>query len=469
MHIYHFRKWLITTVGFDNAVFYSVLGQSWQICSGAVNLVLIAHFMTELEQGYLYTFQSLLAFQVLFDLSLPAVLFQYACHEMAHLKWHVKGIVDGDTTAKARLASLIGISLKWYSIAAALMLVLFLLFGYLFFIVKEVPQNPISWKIPWVLISVASSILIMFNPIVGIIEGCGRIAEVAIFRLIQDLIGGILYWVALSFGFGLLALPILFFSRVTAVLTYLCLYRRRFLIDLKPLGCGLNRVNFTREIWPFQWRFLLCSVSSLLASSLLIPIVFVAQGPVTAGKLGMTMTIITAIVSFSTIWMHTKVPLLCNLVALNLRAELDSTMIRVSKQVLFALLSLASGAIMAIAAVNLYFPSLASRIAAFATDIVLIFAILAGFPNLAASAYLRAHKVELTAVANISIAVMTILLTLLVSRYPNLIYIAIVQVSCNVILSVWVCRILIRFRSQIAVTKGVPAASTQWGKILPPP
>ena len=118
------RKWLFKTAGVDRAVAYAVPGRIWQIVVGVVNIILIARFITRSEQGYLYTFQSLLAFQLLFDLSLSGILVQFAGHEMAHLKWQAQGTVEGESAAKSRLASLIRISFKWYSIAAVLMLVL---------------------------------------------------------------------------------------------------------------------------------------------------------------------------------------------------------------------------------------------------------------------------------------------------------------------------------------------------------
>jgi hypothetical protein len=121
---FNLRKWLSQTAGIDKAVAYSVSSKIWQIIVGLVNVVLITKYITSAEQGYLYTFQSLLGFQILFDLSLSAVLVQFAGHEMAKLKWVIGGTVQGESLAKSRLASIIRISFKWYTIAAGLMLLL---------------------------------------------------------------------------------------------------------------------------------------------------------------------------------------------------------------------------------------------------------------------------------------------------------------------------------------------------------
>lgn len=447
-------KQLLRKFGVDRAVAYAASGRIWQIVVGVVSIILIARFITRSEQGYLYTFQSLLAFQILFDLSLSAVLVQFAGHEMAHLKWQAQGTVEGESAAKARLASLIRISFKWYSIAAVLMLVLLTSGGYIFFKSKEVAQNPVNWQAPWILICTAASILIIFTPILGIIEGCGKVAEVAAFRIIQDSVGALIYWIALGSGLKLLALPALFFTRVTVLLIYLLFFRGRFLIDLKSTSVS-RKISFSEEIWPFQWRYLVCSISSLLASSLMIPIVFAAQGPVVAGQLGMTLSITTALLSVSMVWISTKVPLFCNLVALKKYDELDRTFRTVGKHSFSIMLALSSGIIILIVAVNKLVPSFAIRLADPTTAGLLILAVLMAFPNIAGSAYLRAHKREVTAPANISIALITLLLVYFASRHAGLLYIGIVQTVSSGVLSFWVYSLLIRYRKQWHVSLSI--------------
>jgi len=447
MQTSHLKNWLSKTAGVDRAVAYAASGRIWQIVVGVVNIILIARFITRSEQGYLYTFQSLLAFQILFDLSLSAVLVQFAGHEMAHLKWQAQGTVEGEYAAKSRLASLIRISFKWYSIAAVLMLVLLTSGGYIFFKSKEVAQNPVNWQAPWILICTAASILIIFTPILGIIEGCGKVAEVAAFRIIQDSVGALIYWIALGSGLKLFALPALFFTRVTVLLIYLLVFRGRFLIDLKSTSVS-RKISFSEEIWPFQWRFLVCSISSLLASSLMIPIVFAAQGPVVAGQLGMTLSITSALLSVSMVWISTKVPLFCNLVALKKYDELDRTFRTVGRHSFSVMLALSAGIIIMIVAVNKLIPSFAVRLADPTTAVLLILAVLMAFPNIAGSAYLRAHKREVTAPANISTALITLLLVYFASRHAGLLYIGIVQAVSSGLLSFWVYSLFIRYRQK---------------------
>jgi O-antigen/teichoic acid export membrane protein len=448
------KSWLSRTTGIDKAVAYAASGRIWQIIIGVVNIILIARFITRPEQGYLYTFQSLLAFQVLFDLNLASVLVQFAGHEMAHLKWQIQGTVEGDSFAKSRLASLIRISFKWYSVAAGLMLVLLTSGGYIFFRGKEVAHNPVNWQAPWMLICVAASILIIFTPILGIIEGCGKVAEVAGFRIVQDSVGALVYWLALSFGLKLFALPALFFTRIVVLLIYLFVVRGRFLIDLKSMRM-IRKISFGDEIWPFQWRFLLCSISSLLASSLMVPIVFAAQGPVVAGQLGMTLSITSALLAVSMVWISTKVPLFCNLVALKKYDELDRTFRTVGRHSFSVMLVLSAGIIIMIVIGNKVAPSFSARLADPTSAGLLVLAVLMAFPNVAGSAYLRAHKREVTAPANLAIGIVTLMLVVFAAQHAGLLYIGVAQVVSNGVLSCWVYSLLIRYRKEWHLHPGV--------------
>jgi O-antigen/teichoic acid export membrane protein len=445
MHRFSIIRWLSQKLGIDKAVAYSVAGKIWQIVAGIINILLIAHFISRAEQGYLYTFQSLLALQILFDLSLPSVLIQFAGHEMAHLKWQQNGTVHGNATAKSRLSSLIRISFRWYSYASVLMLFVLSVGGVLFFTSKGVSQNTVNWEPPWLLICLAASTLIILTPLLGIIEGCGKVAEVAAFRITQDSIASAIYWISLMSGLRLFSLPILYFTRMTILLIYLILFRGRFLFDLKSKKSD-DTVKFKKEIWPFQWRFLICSISSLLAFYLATPIVFAAQGPIAAGQLGMTLSITTALSSVSIVWISTKTPLFCNLIALKNYEELDRVFSKVSRQSFSVLACLSGGLIIAILAASKFFPVFSLRLADPGSSALLVLAVLMSFPNIAGSFYLRAHKREVTARANLIIALFTVIAIFLASRYKGFFYLGIAICLSSFILSLWVSSLFFRYR-----------------------
>jgi len=80
-----FRTWLREHLGLDKAIGYTILGRAWASLAGLVTVALIAHLLSPAEQGFYYTFGSLIALQIIFELGFSFVILQMASHERAHL------------------------------------------------------------------------------------------------------------------------------------------------------------------------------------------------------------------------------------------------------------------------------------------------------------------------------------------------------------------------------------------------
>src|SRR5947207_15746766 len=79
------RTWLRLKLGLDRAVGFTVLARGWSSLAGLMTVALIARFLSPHEQGYFYTFGSLIALQIVFELGFAFVILQMASHERAHL------------------------------------------------------------------------------------------------------------------------------------------------------------------------------------------------------------------------------------------------------------------------------------------------------------------------------------------------------------------------------------------------
>src|ERR1035437_1129240 len=95
------KGWLRGTVGVDRAIGFTVLARFWTSSAGLVTVLLIAKFLSRAEQGYYYTFSSLVALQIVFELGFSFVILQMASHERANLRIHDDGSIIGDTVAHA--------------------------------------------------------------------------------------------------------------------------------------------------------------------------------------------------------------------------------------------------------------------------------------------------------------------------------------------------------------------------------
>ena len=79
------RRHLRTGLGIDRAIGFTILARGWASVAGLVTVALIARFLSPSEQGYYYTFGSLIALQIVFELGFSFVILQMASHERAHL------------------------------------------------------------------------------------------------------------------------------------------------------------------------------------------------------------------------------------------------------------------------------------------------------------------------------------------------------------------------------------------------
>src|SRR5579864_7667636 len=124
------RYWIRHVLGLDRAVGFSVLARFWSSAAGLVTVALIARFLSPAEQGYYYTFGSLVAIQIIFELGFSFVILQMASHERAELSISGDYEISGAPVAHARLASVIQKSVRWYSVAAILMAAILLPAGF---------------------------------------------------------------------------------------------------------------------------------------------------------------------------------------------------------------------------------------------------------------------------------------------------------------------------------------------------
>ena len=66
------------TLGLDRAILYVLLNRGWTLLAGFVTLYLISATMSKAEQGYYYTFSSILALQIFFELGFSGIIPSYA-------------------------------------------------------------------------------------------------------------------------------------------------------------------------------------------------------------------------------------------------------------------------------------------------------------------------------------------------------------------------------------------------------
>ena len=298
-------SWGRTVLGLDKAIAFTILARCWSSAAGLITVMLIARFLSLDEQGYYYTFGSLVALQIVFELGFSYVILQMASHEIVHLNISPNFSISGDAIAHARLASVLQKAVRWYTAAALLMASLLIPCGFLFFGSHQQGNHPPGWRLAWGITVLAATAAFQLDPFLSFLEGCGFVSKIARLRLMQAAAGSVLAWVALISHHGLLA-PAMMITG-TASTTFIWLWgKRKILLGLFRYPLGEHRVAWRREVWPFQWRIAVSWLAGYFIFQLFNPVLFAFKGPVAAGQMGMSLSLVNALQAVAVSWISTK-------------------------------------------------------------------------------------------------------------------------------------------------------------------
>lgn len=409
------RHWIRHVLGLDRAVGFSVLARLWSSAAGLVTVVLIARFLSPAEQGYYYTFGSLVALQIIFELGFSFVILQLASHERAQLSISPDYEVRGESSAHDRLASVLQKSVRWYSVAAALMAATLLPAGFYFFSARQHSGHDISWQFPWGSAVLIAALNFQLDPLLSFLEGCGYVAQVARTRFIQSIIGSLLAWIALSSHHGLFAPAMMLLGTASGSLIWL-FGKRRLLRGLLRHSSGTNRIRWNQEVWPFQWRIAVSWFCGYFIFWLFNPVLFAYRGPVEAGRMGMSLSLTNAIMNIAVSWVSTKSAPFGMLIARKEYQQLDRTFFRALWQSSAVSVAGALTAWLGTILLNVQHIRFAQRLLDPSSIALLMIYMITNILIFAEAYYLRAHKQEVFFVNSLVGAVAVTACTLIFGR-----------------------------------------------------
>jgi hypothetical protein len=297
----------------DRAILLTLLNRGWSVLAGPVTLLLIVKNLSSSEQGYYFTIASILGLQVLFELGLGFVVQQTVSHTISGTPI-IKGLPTGESVALSKLGQFLRDLLCWY-VAIALIFVSLMFFGGTWFLENQSISSDVEWKAAWLIAVIFFGGSIITNGLFSFSEGLGFIADVAYARLVQNIFSILALWICLEANLHLMSIGLMYC--VSFIVGAVWLYTRQgaILHALIKKALRMHRIDWRKEIWPFQWRIALSWTAGYLGSQAIVPIVFSNFGPVAAGKLGLALTLMAGISGASMAWINTKTPLFGQLVA----------------------------------------------------------------------------------------------------------------------------------------------------------
>lgn len=430
--------------GLDFHVLLTLLFRGWAVVAGGATIFLLPLWLSPTEQGYYFTFASILALQIFFELGLNQIVMQLVSHEVAHLTETADGRLTGKDAHLGRLSSLARLISRWYGVAAILFALIGGVVGAVFF--EQKGTEPLSvWIGIWIVLVGATAANLWLSPGLAVMEGCGKVGQVARLRLVQSVLGYAFLWAALLSGTGLwaaTAVPV-----VSAVCT--CYWLKvhgnmlRWLssrdIDVK------NQLSWRADVLPLQWRIALSWASGYLIFNLFTPMVFSHHGAVEAGRLGMALTLFSAISTIGMSWVNARAPNFTTHIARGERRELN---------VLFKALFLRSTGVIAITSTSVVLAvwymnhiglPLIIRIASPSVLAVLAVVTIVNSMVFAMAIYMRAHREEPMLIQSIVVGLMVACGVYIGSIYGVLIMMILYMLISLLISIPWTLILFLRF------------------------
>lgn len=306
-------------ISLNPAIVYALSLRGWQLVAGPITLFFIAHFFSATQQGFFYTFNSILLLQIFFEMGLSYVLIQFISHEFAYLRWGQFGSVKGGQKI-TRFKALVRKAFHWYAVAAILFALIVIPVGFGFLNLKDTGYLNFHWRLPWLLLVLATAINLMWAPLLAVVEGSGKVREVSHLRFWQTIVATLVSWLVILGGGGLLAAATI--ASTNALFTFWWLYSKkpvllRLVFARKRWRSVADKKVFcwSQEIWPMQWRIAISWMAGYFINQIFVPILFYYQTPTMAGQMGMSLSLSTMIVFIGQAWLSAKAPFLGRLVA----------------------------------------------------------------------------------------------------------------------------------------------------------
>lgn len=446
------KNFLKDKIGLDWAIFYTLLGRSIGIPVSLLSILFIARYLSPEEQGYYYTFGSIVALQVFFELGLTSIITQFVAHEASHLKWNGQ-CFEGEDSYKSRLASLLRFCAKWYSMFAVFILLTLFVIGFIFFNHYDSHSKDIAWSAPWIVLVIGTAINFLFAPLTSFVEGLGFVKEIARIRLVQQIIHPIVLCGGFVLGFKLYVSGIDAILRISIVVGLLsCSPIIKILISIWKTKID-SVISYKTEIFPLQWRIAVSWISGYFIFQLFNPVLFATEGAKVAGQMGITLQALNALQALALSWISTKVPRLSGYISLKQYDKLDYVFNSTFRQVItigFGFVSLFVAVLILFQSYNiiLFGINFSDRFLPIVPLLLMAWSTYSMMPVNCWATYLRCHKKEPLMLNSVVMGLLCCSSTFILGNLHGLMGIVIGFATLRLLSMLWIRAVYIRKKNE---------------------
>ena len=379
-------------IGVDRAVFYSVLSRAFSTAGNLVTIPLILTRLTAVEQGFYYTFGSILAMQVFLELGFGQVAIQMVAHEAAHIRIDLNTGISGENACLDHFSATVGFIRRWYIVLAIIIGLLLFPAGVWFFSASSVGFS-VNWLGPWSIMAFSTAAGVVVRSLSAIVEGMGFVAESIRVNLWGGAVQVLLTIVGLLAGLKLYAVPIASLVALTVNFAFVWHLSKTVVRDASNHGKHI-RIDWKEDVLPYQWRIALSWMSGWFIFSAMLPVVFRQLGPAEAGRFGLAVSISTFISTFAINWSSTKAAIYGQMASRKDWKAMDALFWRVAPQAVGIAAVASIFALMLVPHLGDLIPRFAGRVPDSGVLFLLCSVTVMNQVISAEAFYLRAHKRE---------------------------------------------------------------------------
>jgi O-antigen/teichoic acid export membrane protein len=354
-------------------------------------MLFIGRYLSPVQQGYYFTFSNIISLSIFLELGLGTILTQFASYEYAYLNWK-DGRLEGDPNSLNRLLSLGRKTFLWYTIMSLLFTAIIIPSGIVFF---KGNHDEVHYTAPWICLVLFSSANLVLYAFTSIMEGCNKVSDVQLMKLVQSLVGNVFIWILLLSGMGLFAAAAL--AIVQFVLTVIWISRKYWPIVNQIYHFNKrskNQISWKKEILPLQWKIGLSWISGYVIFQSINPMLFKYRGAIEAGKMGMSLSLANIAQVVGLAWLSTKIPTYGTYINQNKIKELKqmikrNTIISVCVSVIVSFFI-----VITLLLANNYYPKFNSRVLPIISIVFLSMASAINLIITSIASYLRSFKKE---------------------------------------------------------------------------
>ncbi len=257
----------------------------------ALTAILLVRYLSPEEQGYWYTFGSILGIAAFAEMGAGQILMRFVAREQ-------EGLRQNKSESVLRLRGLYQFGVKFGIGIAILTTLIALPIG--FWWLSNGTRSATDWHSSWLLAALASGPAIFLGFANAYFEGWQFVAAANLRRSISSWLSLATLFVAFTSGWGLLAFGL---SRILSALyglIHIIVAHGKLITSYNLHKTTQSSFQPRKEFWPLQIRYGMTWATGIFVNGLYAPLIFKFDGPIAAGQYGMSLSIVGIISGLST-------------------------------------------------------------------------------------------------------------------------------------------------------------------------